>query len=279
MVVKTPPSVVTNLFTPKFPLDLTAKPLIGMVHLPRLVKPFKGSDTVKKIVSFAIQEAITLEKAGFDAVLVENFHDIPYSKYQIDETKFLLMNLMVEKIISNINIPCGVNILRNACVQAIALATVTGASFIRCNIYEGAYVTDQGIIESVAVEVQQKHQELRSRVQILADIHVKHASPLGKFTLVESAKNALNRGAANAIIISGRETGKLIDIDELKNFVQLSNIKPILGSGLAIENLSEVIPYISGAIVGSSIKATDISSPVDIQKARSLANKWKSQKE
>ncbi len=250
-----------------------------MVHLPPLLKPFRGSGSVKEIFSFAIQDAITLEKAGFDAVLVENFHDIPYSKYQVDESKLLLMSSLVEKIISNINIPCGVNILRNACVQAVVLASVTGASFIRCNIYEGVYVTDQGIIESVAVDVQQIHQELRSRVKILADIHVKHASPLGKFTLVESAKNALNRGAANAIIISGRETGQLIDLVELKNFVKLSSIKPILGSGLAIENLSEVFSSISGAIVGSSIKLTDNSSPVDIDKARSLATEWKSQRE
>ncbi len=276
---KNTPLVGTNLFNPKLPLDLTAKPLIGMVHLPPLIKPFGGSDTVKKILNFVIQEAITLEKAGFDAVLVENFHDIPYSKNRIDDTELLLMSLLVEKIISNINIPCGVNILRNACVQAVVLASVTGASFIRCNIYEGAYVTDQGIIESVAVDVQQKHHELQSRVKILADIHVKHATPLGKFTLVESAKNTLNRGAANAIIVSGRETGKLIDIVELKNFVQLSRIKPILGSGLTIKNLSEVFSSISGAIVGSSIKVTDISSPVDIEKAKSLAKEWKNQRE
>ena len=271
--------MVINLFHPKTPIDLTTKPLIGMVHLPPLIEPFREFDIEKDLYRFVIQEAITLEKTGFDAVLVENFHDVPYSKYQVDDTKLLLMNLLVAKIISNINIPCGVNILRNACVQSIVLATVTGASFIRCNIYEGAYVTDQGIIESVAVDVQQKRQELRSKVKILADIHVKHASPLGKFTLVESAKNALNRGAANALIISGRETGKLIDIDELKKFVEESSIKPILGSGLAIDNLSKVFSYISGAIVGSSIKINDLSSPIDIDKARSLAREWKDQRE
>ena len=252
-----------------------------MVHLPPLIKPFGASNSIEDILEISIQDAITLENAGFDAVLIENYHDTPYPKYRLDDTKFLLMSSLVNKIISNMKVPCGVNLLRNACVQALIMATVNQGSFIRCNIYEGAYVTDQGIIESVADEVQQKRREFRSKVKILADVHVKHATPLGQhpFSLMESAKNALNRGNADAIVVSGRTSGTLIDVTRLKNFVQSSKIKPILGSGLTIRNLSEVFPYISGAIVGSSIKVTDLYSPVDIEKAKTLAKGWKTERE
>ncbi|MFX0123628.1 MAG: BtpA/SgcQ family protein [Candidatus Hodarchaeota archaeon] len=267
------------MFFPKNPLDLSIKPLIGMVHLPPPEKSFHTSNSIEYILKTGIQDAITLENAGFDALLIENYHDTPYPKYRVDDTKFLLYSSIVEKIISEIDIPCGVNILRNACVQALIIATINRGSFIRCNIYEGAYVTDQGIIESVADEVQQKMRELRSKVQIFADVHVKHATPLGDFSLEDAALNALNREGANAVILSGRATGKLIDITKLKNFVESTEIKPILGSGLTINNLPEVFPYISGAIVGSSIKVTDISSPVDAEKARILASEWKIQRE
>ncbi|MFX0208261.1 MAG: BtpA/SgcQ family protein, partial [Candidatus Hodarchaeota archaeon] len=79
------------------------------------------------------------------------------------------------------------------------------------------------------------------------------------------------------IILSGRATGTLIDLEKLKNFVHITKIKPILGSGLTIKNLLSVFPYISGAIVGSSIKVDDISSPIDLEKAKALVKEWKSQ--
>lgn len=247
-----------------------------MVHLLPLDTSVSSDHSIEDIYKIAIEDAITLETAGFDAVMIENFHDTPFPKYRIDDLKFLLFSSIVEKIVSEINIPCGVNILRNACVQALLIATINRGSFIRCNIYEGAYVTDQGIIESVAAEVQQKFKEINSKVKILADVHVKHATPLGRFSLEEAATNAIDREGASAIILSGRETGTLIDLEKLRNFVQSTKIKPILGSGLSIKNLPTVFPYISGAIVGSSIKIDDISSPIDIEKAKALVKEWKS---
>lgn len=156
------------------------------------------------------------------------------------------------------------------------MATIHQASFIRCNVWEGAYVTDQGIIEGIANETILKKREINSDVKILADIHVKHASPLGDFSMEDAAKNALYRGNADGIIVSGKETGQLISVPKLKQFVEKTSIKPILGSGLTIKNLKDVKQYISGAIVGSSIKETKISSPVDLEKAKALVTAWKS---
>ncbi|MFX0118510.1 MAG: BtpA/SgcQ family protein [Candidatus Hodarchaeota archaeon] len=264
---------------PKSPLNLSIKPLIGMVHVPPFNNSYSSSDSFDNIIEYSIQDAIALEKAGFDAVLIENFHDTPFPKYRLDDTRLLLMSSLIRKIVDKVNIPCGVNILRNACTQALIMATVNHGSFIRCNIYEGAYVTDQGIIESVASEVQQKYKEIGSNVKILADIHVKHASPIGDFTLEEAAINAMKRAGADAVIVSGRSTGTLVDIEKLRQFVKTSKINPILGSGLTLNNLSDVFPLISGAIVGSSIKITDLSSPIDIEKAGALARKWNVEKD
>ncbi|UCE13359.1 MAG: BtpA/SgcQ family protein [Candidatus Heimdallarchaeota archaeon] len=267
------------MFSPRNPLDLSLNPLIGMVHLPPLVKSFDASYSFEDIVEFSFQDAITLEKAGYDAIIIENFHGTPYPKYQVDDQILLLMSFVVNKIISEINIPCGINILRNACTQALTMATVTSASFIRCNVWEGAYITDQGIIEAVAAEVLKQREVIQSQVKILADIHVKHASPLGDFSATEAATNALNRGGADAIIVSGRETGKIIDPTKLQEFVKITDIKPILGSGLTSENLSKVFPFISGAIVGTSIKVAEINTPIDPEKASTLAKAWKTEKE
>ena len=258
-------------------LDLNNKPLIGMIHLPNLENYLSPSFDFDDSFRISIADTLTLKQAGFKAILIENFHDVPFPKSRIDDAKFLLMSKIVDKIIKSVpDMIIGVNILRNACTQALTLATINKASFIRCNIWEGAYVTDQGIIEAAASQVMREKQILRSSVKILADIGVKHASPLGQFSLEEAAQNAIHRGRADAVILSGKETGKMIAIEKLRNFVQKIHIKPLLGSGITFENLNSVFPYISGAIIGSSLKydSTNLHSPIDLEKATNLMNYW-----
>jgi membrane complex biogenesis BtpA family protein len=255
--------------------NLSKKPLIGMVHLSSFVNDMGSSLKINELSMQALQDARDLETAGFNAILIENYFNTPFSKNRLDDYNLLIMSSFVQKIVSELKIPFGINILRNCCVQALILATFHQASFIRCNVWEGVYVTDQGIIEGIANEAIRKKREMNSDVKILADVHVKHASPLGKFSMEDAAKNALQRGNADAIIVSGKETGKVISISKLKEFVNKTGIKPILGSGLSIENLDGILPLISGAIVGSSIKKDDISSPVDLRKAKALVAAWK----
>jgi len=258
-------------------LDLNDKPLIGMIHLPTLESYLSPNFDFDDSFRISIADTLTLKQAGFNVILIENFHDVPFSKSRIEDAKFLLMSKIVDKIRKTVpNMIIGVNILRNACIQALTIATVNKASFIRCNIWEGAYVTDQGIIEAAASQVMREKQILKSSVKVIADIGVKHATPLGQFSLEEAAKNAMKRGRADAVILSGKETGKMISIDKLQRFVEKTNIKPLLGSGINIENVGRVFPYISGGIVGSSLKydSKNLHSPIDLEKAAKLMNYW-----
>ncbi len=253
-----------------------------MIHLPSFEGHVSPEFNLDEAFRISIADALTLKQAGFDALLIENFHDSPFPKTRISDAKFLLMSKIVNKIIDSVpTIAVGVNILRNACLQAITMATINYASFIRCNIWEGAYVTDQGIIEGVASQVIQEKQVLQSKVLILADIGVKHATPLGQFTLDEAAKNALNRGGADAIILSGRETGALLPLDTLTHFVSRTKHKPILGSGVTVDNVSTIFPLISGVIIGSSLKyePTNLHSPIDLEKASAFMAVWNSLRE
>ena len=268
--------------TPIHPLDLSAKPVIGMIHLPSFESLLSSDFDLNEAFRISLTDTFTLKQAGFDALLIENFHDTPFPKTRISDIKFLLMSKIVNKIIESVpDMSVGVNILRNACLQALTVATLNHASFIRCNIWEGAYITDQGIIEGIASEVIQEKQRLQSKVKILADVGVKHATPLGQFTLEEAAKNALSRGGADGIILSGRETGSLLPLDTLTHFVSKTKHKPILGSGVTMENVRTIFPLISGVIIGSSLKyeSTNLNSPIDLEKATAFMDEWKSLRE
>ena len=259
-------------------LDLENKPLIGMIHLPSLESYLSPNFDLDDSFRISIADALTLKQAGFVALLIENFHDVPFPKSRINDAKLLVMSKLVQKITKSVpDMVIGVNILRNACVQALTVATINKASFIRCNVWEGAYVTDQGVIEAAAFEVMKEKQILNSSVKIIADVGVKHASPVGQFSIEEAAKNALQRGKADAVILSGKKTGEMISIEKLKSFVDKTHIKPLLGSGISFENLGEVFPLISGGIVGSSLKydSKNLHSPIDLEKAVKLMNYWK----
>ncbi|WP_455142352.1 BtpA/SgcQ family protein [Candidatus Hodarchaeum mangrovi] len=257
--------------------DLTTKPLIGMIHLPPFPRPSEKS--LDSVIEHCLCDVQVLQETGFDAILIENFHDNPFPKYRLDDYKYLVMSTIVGEIVKEIKIPFGINILRNACKQALIMAAVHGAAFIRCNVWEGTYITDQGKIESVAYDVIRKKNIFGLNIMILADVHVKHASPLGNFSLEEASKNALIRGKADAIIVSGRETGSMIHLVDLQKLYQLTGIKPILGSGLTSKNVQQVFPYISGAIVGTFLKNGDLSALIDQNKAEKLSQIWKSEKD
>ena len=53
--------------------------IIGMVHCLPLPGTYGFDGDYNKIIEQAVQDAITLEKAGVDAVIVENMGDTPFS--------------------------------------------------------------------------------------------------------------------------------------------------------------------------------------------------------
>ena len=77
-------------------------------------------------------------------------------------------------------LPVGVNILRNDVAGAVAIAAATGARFVRANVYVGASLTDQGLIEGAADAVQALIRRLGAPVAVWADVDVnlKHAVPV-----------------------------------------------------------------------------------------------------
>src|SRR6185369_4876277 len=102
-------------------------------------------------------------------------------------------------------------------------------------------------------------------VAILADAHVKHATPLGRETLAEAVRDLCLRGLADAVIVSGRATGSPPDAGALREAREAACGRPVLiGSGLTTENASELLPLCDGAIVGTALERDGrTASPVD----------------
>jgi len=85
-------------------MDFERKPLIGMVHLKPLPGSYLYDGDFEGVIEAALRDARTLEKAGFDAVMVENFGDVPFPKYA-DKTTVAAMAVAAKAIRDEVSLP------------------------------------------------------------------------------------------------------------------------------------------------------------------------------
>ncbi len=234
------------------------KVLVCVVHLP----PLPGSPRWSKdmqidtIIDFAIRCAREAEDGGADAVILENFGDNPFSKRVTDPVTLSSMSIIVREVAKSVNIPVGVNLLRNSCPEALAIAYAAGAAFIRCNMYCEVVVCPEGLIEPVAHEVIKLRTYLGTDIEILADILVKHAYPLHKMTLRDLIADCTERCMADILVITGSRTGEPPDIETVNDVLRHSKVPVFIGSGVTPDNVRQ-FRNAHGFIVGTFVKRSD----------------------
>ena len=151
--------------------------------------------------------------------------------------------------------PIGLNVLRNDGQAPLSIATAVEASFIRVNVHCGAVVSEQGLMEGAAHETLRLRSALRSGVLIFADIAVKHARPLVDRGLVTETKDAIERGCADAVIVSGERTGSETPAEVVHEVRRATDAPLLIGSGATPENIGTIFGSVNGMIVGSYFKS------------------------
>jgi membrane complex biogenesis BtpA family protein len=249
-----------------------ASTVIGVVHLAPLPgAPHWGGDFAA-ISARARADLLALAEGGVDAAIIENFGDVPFRAGTVDPETVAALARIVTELRPLTALPLGINVLRNDAAAALAIAAVCAGpeTFIRVNIHSGAMLTDQGIIEGRADRTLRRRRELGVPVAILADLLVKHAAPLGPQTIEEAARDAAERGLADALIVTGSGTGEATDLDDVRRVRAVLPEMPILvGSGVTEATVRETFALADGAIVGTSFKiGGKTTAPVDIERVR-----------
>jgi hypothetical protein len=233
----------------------TPNPVIGVVHLLPLPTSPRWGGSLKAVIDRAEQEAAALAAGGVDGIIVENFFDAPFPKDQVDPAVVSAMTVVVQRLMNLVTLPIGLNVLRNDARSALAIASCVQAQFIRVNVWTGIMATDQGLIEGRAHELMRYRRELSSDVKILADVLVKHARPLGSVNLTTAVQDTVERGLADAVILSGWATGSPPDGEDLELACAAAEGTPVLiGSGADWENIPQLMKVADGVIVSSSLK-------------------------
>ena len=248
-------------------------PVIGMVHLAALPGAPAFAGDLQAVTRSAVADARALAAGGADGLMIENFNDVPFYKDDVPAHTVAAMTYLAQAICDAVDLPLGINVLRNDVCSALAIASVVGAAYVRVNVLSGAAVTDQGLIEGRAAQVMRYRQQLGAQnIKVLADVRVKHAAALAPRPLQDEVEELIHRAGADAVIVSGTGTGKPVDLDELARVKQIAGDIPVLvGSGVSASTAAALCEYADGLIVGTWVKQDgQLDRPVDDARVREL---------
>ena len=258
---------------------------MGMVHLGPLLG-YPNSPPIEEIINNAIQDARIFQDAGYDAILVENNYDLPHEIFVSSGTA-VSMGKCIAELKKVVTIPIGVCVLWNDYKTALSLAKLYELQFIRIAVFVDHVRTDFGEIFPCSKQLNEYKKLVGAdNVLIFTDIQVKHSTLLNLRPISESALEAIEQ-KSDGLIITGRWTGDAPVLDQIQSVRGAVKDFPILiGSGTDESNLSLLLKYANGIIVGTSVKTGETkdktqernlkpySYRIDKQKAVSLQKKF-----
>lgn len=210
---------------------------------------------MQQVVDDAVRRAELLAEHGFEAVMVENFGDEPFFADSVPPVTVASVTACVAAIRRSTTQAVGVNVLRNDVLSALAVSAATEADFVRVNVLSGSMNTDQGPIVGRAAELARQRAQIAPRVQVWADVFVKHAVPPPGATLEQTALDTWERGGADALIISGTGTGHAPDLERFERVVDVLPDAPlVVGSGATVDNLERMAGVARHIIVGTALE-------------------------
>jgi membrane complex biogenesis BtpA family protein len=245
--------------------------LVGVIHLLPLPGAPTDPSALSDVLDRALQDAMALKTGGVDGLILENFGDAPFSAVGSDPMTIAFMTRIACAVREQIGaLALGINVLRNDAAGALAVAAASEADFVRINIHTGVMVTDQGLITGQARQTLLQRQRYALNTRIAADVHVKHASPLGQEPFLQSAKDTLLRGHADALIVTGSGTGEPVSKDKLISLKEaLPQASIWMGSGLSPDTVEPYRGLFHTAIVGTVLhKDNNIRAPIEMHRVQ-----------
>ena len=247
--------------------------IIGDIHCP----PFPGTPRYRKespdeIADRVLLDARAYEQGGVDGVIVENHGDIPFlPPGDLGLEIIASMAVVARQVRQELRIAVGINLLANNAIGAFAIAKAVGADFIRVNQWVNAYVSNEGFLEGRSAHALRYRKMIDAEnVAVFADVHVKH----GSHAIVDDRPVSEQAGDvefadADVAIATGNRTGDEVPETEISAIRSGTSLPIIAGSGVSINNVTRLLPLLSGAIVGSSLKRDGVwHNEVEIERVK-----------
>jgi membrane complex biogenesis BtpA family protein len=250
-----------------------------MLHLPALPGAARFSGDIQSIMELIVRDADALVSGGVHGLMVENYGDVPFYPGRVPAHAVAHMTALACEVKRRFpQLPLGINVLRNDGLSALAVAHASGAQFIRVNVLCGVRVADQGLLHGIAHDLLRERAMLcaQDTIRIFADVDVKHSAALAPRPLGDEVADTLDRGLADALVVSGSGTGRATDPAHVAAARAAAGGKaPVLvGSGVTADTLDAYLPHADGFIIGSAFKkGGDARGPVEAARVRELMSR------
>lgn len=256
------------------------RPLIACIHLMPLPGSPRYDGDRKKIYEKALDEVEILNKYNVDGLIIENFRDKPFYPDRVPPETIASLSAVGREIVKKVDVPVGINALRNDAAAALSVATAIGAHFIRVNVHMNAVITEQGIIEGKSHKTLRLRKRLKSNVLIFADVDVKHSAPVVDRGLAAETRDLAERGSVDAVIVTGTRTGVETKTADLQIVKENTSLPVLVGSGVTPDNIEEFYSAADGFIVGSYFKKDgEAENFVDEERVKALMDRMKALRE
>ncbi|MBK9126975.1 MAG: BtpA/SgcQ family protein [Phycisphaerales bacterium] len=237
--------------------------VVGMVHVAALPGT-PGHDLVlSDILDRARREAETYTASGFDGLLIENMHDVPYLCGTVGPEIVAAMTAVGVAVRGVSPLPLGVQILAAANRESLAVALACGARFVRIENFAYAHVADEGLMATAEAGPLLRYRRTigAQDIAVIADVKKKHSSHAitADVPLREAARTTEFFGA-DGVIVTGVATGSPASVDDVQTVRAAVRVPVWIGSGLTADNLAAYWPHAHAFIVGSSLKVGGVWS-------------------
>jgi len=233
------------------------KPIIGMLHLGPLPGSPRYAGSTEKIRRVILDDARKLADGNVHGLMIENFGDTPFYPGRVPAHVVAHMTALAAEVKRAVpHLPLGINVLRNDGESALCIAHAVGADYIRVNVLCAARLADQGILHGIAHDLLRLRAHLATpSIKIFADVDVKHSAPLAQRPIADEVDDTIERGLADALVVSGAGTGKPTDPAKLREVKFAAGATPVfLGSGVSPKTIAALWDHADGFIVGTYFK-------------------------
>ena len=249
------------------------KQVYGMVHVGALPGTPRYQGSMSAIITKAVYEAELLLNSGFNGIILENMHDLPYLNRQLGAEIIAGMTTVCGAVRSITDCEIGIQVLAGANKAALAIASVCELDFIRAEGYIFSQISDEGMMNGDAGELQRYRRLIGAEeVRIYCDIKKKHSAHAitADIDIAEMAK-AAEFFLADGVIVTGISTGSPADKAELESVGKAVNCPVMIGSGLTFANMEKYWDLADGFIIGSYLKIDGLwSNDLDAERCRLL---------
>jgi len=246
------------------------KPVIGMCHLLALPGDpmYDKTEGMEKIIECAIQDVISLQDGGVDAILFSNEFSMPYQT-TVEPITIAAMARIIGEIKHAIKIPFGVDCLFDP-IATIDLAAVTDAVFIR-EVMSGVYASEMGLWNTdLGKTTRHLHNRGLADLKVFNNVMPEFAKYIVERDIAEIITSTLFVSKPDVICVSGLTAGRNPGMEVLKKIknLQLDTLL-FCNTGCTKDNAKEILKVADGVIVGTTFKADGkFENAIDVNRVK-----------